>query len=261
MKKQPRAEMIYIRYILPVAVLIAVMVISFIPSYRYVVDGSLGDSVSAFDLIKNSIDASRNMLFGTEEASELALMSSRIFLVLLAVGFIGMLISFAASVYSLVMTMRYFFGNDEAAIERQRALFVTFFPNRIVLCALEQLVFLLVAFPYALPLVYKGVFGQNVTMALVSVDPLSVATVGFIAVIVLSCICAPMERKLDADVFKKRKDFEPDLNDADSEDEEKYEEEKITLSKEQNEFIRNLLRERKETTDTEITEEDKDGDE
>ena len=254
MKENSQKKFICVRYILPLAVLVVAAVVAFIPSYRFVVDGSLGDAVSAFDLMRNSFDTSRNMLFGSEEASELAVMSSKIFLTMLAVGCVGMLISLAVAIYSVVMTMRYFFGDNESAIERERALFITLLPNRIVLCACELLVFLLFAFPYALPFVYRGVFGQKVTMALVSVDPFMILIAGFLAVIIISCTTAPMERKLDVDVFKKRKAFEPEKNELSIEEEESNGD-NVALSKEQNEFIRYLLREKEQTSDEKTTEE------
>ena len=258
MKTETKKKIIYFRYILPVILLLIAFAISFVPSYRYVVEGALEDKQSAFDIVCGSLDTSRNVLFGTGESDSPNVVAARIILTMLAVGFIGVVISLAVSIYSLVMSMNYFMSDDEEKTEKQRVLFVTLLPNRIVLCALELLAFLSFAFPYVLPAVYENIYGQRVTLAVISIDPMAFAVVGFLALIVLSFVCAPMERSFGADLFKKIK---PTVETLEQDEDEEEEDERVELSQEQNEFIRSLLKNREKTIDSEMAEEDTDGDE
>ena len=46
MKKETKQKLIYLRYILPLVLIILVLLLGFLPSYRYVVTGEAHESVS-----------------------------------------------------------------------------------------------------------------------------------------------------------------------------------------------------------------------
>ena len=185
-------------------------------------------------------------------------LAAQTILTMLAVGFVGLMLSLVIAVYSLYVAMRYFMSDDEEAAEKKRIFFITLFSNRIILCVSELLALLFFAFPYALPTVYESIYGQKVTLALIMpIDGLWIAAAGFLAVIVLSFVCAPIERGLGIDLFKK---IRPAVENHE-EDWEEEEDAHIELSQEQNEFIRNLLKNKEKEIDSDITEEDTDGDE
>ena len=268
MKIQTKQKIVYARYIFPVVLLLILLAVSLVPAYQYVTSGDgggLSDKFSYFDLVGNYLESSRNALFGTEMTDEHILDAalSKNVLIIEAIGLVCFLVSLAVSVYSLIMAMKYFLSDDEDAVERQRTFFITLFPNRIVLCVFEFLAVLPFLFPYILPILLEKVYASQklrVTMAVVSVDPIMVAAVGFLILIVLSCVCAPLERQFDADLFKKR-GASKENGDCES-DEEVTDEQVAELSEEQNEFIRRLLLSRNEkNNDSDIAEDDNNGDE
>ena len=62
--------------------------------------------------------------------------------------------------------------------------------------------------------------GMSVRVDLAAPDCLIFAAVSLVAIAILSALCAPMERRFDADVFKRRKAFVREESDEPSESEE-----------------------------------------
>lgn len=59
--------------------------------------------------------------------------------------------------------------------------------------------------PYLIPAVYASTLDLTVRVALVAPDCLIFSLLSVAAICILSAVCAPMERRFDADVFKKRR--------------------------------------------------------
>ena len=245
MKNITKKKLIYVRYILPPVLIAFTLVMMLIPAYLFVIDGSINDgNVSALTLMKNSYNESRKVLFAaTEQQSAATLVFARTLLTFTIVFPLLFALGFAVSVYSSVVAIRYFTSDDEDSAERSRTLFVTFFPNRICLFAAELIVFPLYVFPYIMSPLYGRLYDMNVVLLLRAPDALIFGAVAFAAIIVLSVICAPMEREFGADIFRKRKGFE-DKADEESEDElyrETEDEDTVGAANERNARIRELL--------------------
>ncbi|MBQ2384961.1 MAG: hypothetical protein II292_02010, partial [Clostridia bacterium] len=108
-------------------------------------------------------------------------------------------------------------SDDEESAEKSRTLFITAIPNRIALTVAEALVLPICLFPYLLPAIYAHTLGMNVRVDLAAPDCLIFAAVSLVAIAILSALCAPMERRFDADVFKRRKAFDRDESEEQSE--------------------------------------------
>lgn len=205
MKKRTKQKLIYLRYILPPVLMLLILAAMLIPSYRYVSDGDINDTISAFSLIGNSYGQAREVLFGTDEQTNANLLFSRVLLIYILVATVLYAVALAAAIYSAVVAVRYFGSDDEEGAERSRTLFITFFPNRIILSIAEALCLGLAAFPYIMRPLYGGIYGMNVALILMAPDGLIIGGVLIIAIFILSAVCAPMERAFGADVFKKNR--------------------------------------------------------
>ena len=236
MKKRSRIKFVYARYILPPILMLLTFLSMLIPSYRYVTNGTLGEAVSALKLIVDNFASSRQVVFATTAQDAVHLLFSRTAMMLIMAFCLLFLLSFAVSVYSCVVALRYFSSDDEPAKEKSRTLFVTFVPNRIVLCVLYALCIPITLFPYILPALCDKIYSQYIGMALVAPDALTVACISVLAMVALCIVSAFPERALDIDLFKKRKAFEG------SEDEERaVDESEESSSSEQNEMVRRIL--------------------
>ena len=203
MKKQARQRLIYIRYILPPILMALILLVMLIPSYRYVINGEVEQPTSAMSLISNSYEETRAVLFGTGEQSNAKLVFSRILLISVILSVILFVIAVAAAVYCAAVAMIYFISDDEERAERVRTLFITLIPNRIFACAVQALCLAPILMPYMLPWLYKYAHGTRVVLTLTAPDGLIFGGLSVLTMIVLSILCAPMEREFGADIFKK----------------------------------------------------------
>ncbi len=249
MKKQTKQRLIYTRYILPPILIFLMVLIAFIPSYRYVESGSARGAISLAALISNAWEQGRVILFATPGATVAQMAYGRTLVALIIVAVALYIIALAVAVWSCAVALKLFISDDEEGAERSRTLFITFFPNRIVLTVIEALALALALFPYLVPLVYSHTLGLNVSLALNAPDGLIFGLVFIAAIAALSAITAPYERRFDADVFKKRAIFAAEA-DGDGEDSEyesvfgtdgEQDERDRALKEEQAELIRKLL--------------------
>ena len=123
-----------------------------------------------------------------------------------------------------------------------RETFITFFPNRIVLTAVEAISIPLVAIPYLMPAIYAYTLGTRVAFTLAAPDGFIFALISISAISVLSALTAPYERRFDADVFKKREAFGLAKTENREERAEELSDEERALRDEQAERIRRMLR-------------------
>ncbi len=244
LSKQAQTRLIYVRYVLPPVLMLLSVAMAFIPSYKYIIGGKMNETLSFAGLLNNRFSAARQVIFATAEQDAANLLFSKTVFWILAVCALLWLAAFAAAVYSAIVALKYFMSRNESGAEQSRTMFITFFPSRAVLCAVEGLILPLVLFPYILPLLYKNIRSYSVSLVLAAPDAMIFTAVSLLAVYILSILCAPMERTLNADLFKKHKAF---ANKDESEDGDYAAEQASTasLSKreraEQNERIRRLL--------------------
>ncbi len=210
MKTATQKRLIYLRYILPPLLVVVMLAAMAIPSYVYVMNGSVEEPASALTLLGNSYDRARQVLFGTAEETAQNIAFSKTVLIVMGLLALLSVAAFVINAWAAYVAVGYFGGNDEAAAEKRRATLCTFVPNRIVLCSCSVLMLAIAAFPYLVPSIYSASYGSSVrvVITLCAPDALILAGVGMVAAIVLSVLCAPAERRLGADIFKKRKPFE-----------------------------------------------------
>ncbi len=217
-KKKLKYALIYLRYILPPILMLLVLATLFIPSYRYVIAGEIDDNISGFSLIHTSFEEVRKVIFATGEQDAGELLFSRIVFGLL-IGFVILwIVGFASAVYSAIVALSYFLGNDEEALEKSRTLFITFFPNRIFLSIVQTFILPIALFAYALIPIYDGIWGIRVAVVLTAPDAFIFTLVILATIFILSAITAPWERRFDADLFKKKKRIVAESNDEVDED-------------------------------------------
>ncbi len=254
MKRDTQVRLIYTRYTLPPVLMLLMLATMFLPSYRYVMDGKLEDAVSPMTLLANSYNNTRLALFGTDKvAAESILFSRNVLITLIALVLIS-LVGIASAVYTCYAAMKYFRCTDKDAAEKAKILFSTICPNRIVLCVINTLSVAVALFPYLTPFFYDQAYGARVILTLTMPDTLIFACISVAAIITLSIISAPLEKRLGADLFKKRKPFEQEKEKREyiEKETEKEEKESSPISdaeREQNERIRRLLSKNKNGND------------
>ena len=245
MKKQTQKRFIYIRYILPSVLALAVIGSMLIPSYVYVVGGEVDAAISPLALISNSVETTRQVLFGGETRDGAEIAFSQTLLWMLGIFFVLALVSLVATVYATLTALIYFNLDDESRAEEKRAIFRALFPNRAVLLSMQALALPLALFPYILPAVYKSILGMSVTLVYAAPDTLLVYALSLVGVCVASCLSAPMERRFDADLFKARQPFEKKMDEeyhaADNGQTDRTLVVDTSAKREQNERIRKLL--------------------
>lgn len=203
MKKKSKENLIYLRYLLPIIISFVIIIMLFVPSYRFIFSGEVGNRMSTATLISNSWEQARNVLFGTAEQTDAAMIFSRTLFALIIILVIAFLLSFAVNIWVASVAFRYFLSSDEDSAERARRVLCVFVPNRIVFSFFSVLGLAISCLPYLMRPLYSFNYSQNVSVVLEAPDALIVGGVLVLALTVLSIVSAPIEKALDADVFKK----------------------------------------------------------
>ncbi len=209
MKVKTQKKLIYLRYILPVVIMLCMLLVMLIPSYRYVnvTEGTVEQPVSLWQLMSNSYTATRTVLFGEAEATAQSEAFARGVLTMLICVWVVYLAALGIAIYTAYIALKYFSSDDADGAERMRAIFVTIVPNRFVACATNLFSLALPLFAYFLPLFYTS---EKIAFLLFLPDALVVGGVLLLGTFVLSAMCAPLERGFGADVFARRAAFAED---------------------------------------------------
>lgn len=208
MKGNTKKYLIYIRYSLPIFALLITTVMLFVPSYRFIFSGKLGERMSVATLISNSWEQARGILFGTAEHTDAAMIFSKILFALIILSVLLLLFSICVSIWSAIVAFRCFLDDDEEETEKFRRIFTVFVPNRIVLCILSSIGLVIAIFPYLMKPIYAFTYSQQVTAVLEAPDALIVGGALILASCIISIICSYIEKELEADIFDKGKDGE-----------------------------------------------------
>ena len=238
MKNNGRKYLIYFRYSLPIVSHLIIFIMLFVPSYRFIFSGKAGELMSSAKLISNSWDQVRNILFGTAEQTNAAMIFSKMLFAIIILFVILFLLSFAVSVYSAIVAFRYFLSGNEESAEEQARVMRAFIPNRIVLCIFSSLGLVISFLLYLMKPLYAFTYSQQVTVVLEAPDALIVGGAFVVCGVILSIISAPIERAFDADIFPKRKKSKDDIFACDEEYDENQD---IEENIEANEYIRRLF--------------------
>ena len=238
MKNNAKKILIYTRYILPLIALIVTLIMFFVPTHRFRAESKWGEQVSAFKLMSNSWEKSRVILFGGGENTGADLLFSRTLFSLIIVFVILFVFSVVVSAWSLFTAMKYFISDNRDSAEDTKRIFNVFFPNRIVLCICSAVGIAAGLMPYVVNYLYTTVYSDDsFMMVLEAPDSLIVGGALVVASIVLSAVCAPLERGFDADIFKKK-----EITTAEDELDDVFDEDSYTATNAaQNEKIRRLF--------------------
>lgn len=237
MNKDTKKYLIYLRYVLPIFALAAMLVMLFVPSYRFIFSGKAGELMSNAKLISNSWEQARTVLFGTAEKTDAAIIFSRILLALVIVSVILFFVALAVSIWSVIVAFKCFLSDDEEGAEKSRRTFCAFVPNRIALCAITLLSTLLALVPYLMSPLYDFTYSEPVSLVLEAPDALIIGGALLLCSIILSIICAPIERAFGADIFERKK---ADIVD-DTDDLKENELEDANIDRDTSERIRRLF--------------------
>ena len=218
MKKTVRKGFIYFRYLFPIFVAVIMLALTFVPCYRFVTaDTGIKQAISANELLSNSWETVRNYLFGGQEqvqvTADFAGTLFGVIIVLCLLFAVGLI----SAIYAAYVAFRFF--ADGCRESKKRILFITIFPNRIVLCISYALTLPLLFLPRIMPLLYDGILKYHVELICQPFDMAWIELALVVAVIAVTFISARYETLCEMNVFVRYRD---------EEEEEEYEEQYAT---------------------------------
>ena len=221
------------------------LLLMYVPCYQFVTaDGGLHQKISAFELVSNSWNTVREYLFGNSEQLQVTADFAGAVLGIIIIFFLLFALGMATAIYTAVTAFRFF--SDGCAESKNRILFITLIPNRVVMCIYYALILPLAFFPRILPSVYKTVLNYHVELICEPFDIVIITMVLFAATLALVFITAPMESLAEMNVFVRYKreeteDVEDDGYEEEFQNEDAYDTLDRRTREEQNEKILKLL--------------------
>lgn len=217
-----RTGWIYVRYLFPLLMILLILIAMRIPCLQYTTaDTGTNDTISTWELLANSFEQSREILFGTEEQTQTNVSFSRTVLITLIVCTLLFLVGCTVAVWSAVAAFRY--ARDPKEVNTARIAFITLVPNRTVLCLWLLCLLPLPAFPRLLVLIYQAMMNYAVALDVTFAEPLIIALALWLIHLILSAATANAERELHLDPFQRLKPKE-------AEEETEQENEKLSPS-------------------------------
>ena len=203
-KEQRARVLIYIRYLLPVILCVALLGTAFIPCLRYSIAGTTQSEVSTVELMENTWNFSREYLFDPsnqddsvlkERFSWTALILVPVLVLLFAVGFIS---TAAVAIGGLLYINSREFRKTDA-----RIWFITLLPNRVVACILHALVLPMLFYSRIVILLYDKIMRIDMLFNTSFPEPWVFGLIAYAVTVTLCVVSAALEKKYDADQFKK----------------------------------------------------------
>ena len=245
--------LIYVRYLLPVVLCLALLGTMLIPCLQYSTVEGTQKEISALELMENSWDQVRAYLFATSDQEITQVRFSWTVLILLPVLVLFFLIGAVMTVAVAVGAMRYI-NNYAYRKTDARIWFITIIPNRIVVCAVQALILPMLFYSRMIIPLYTKVLHVGVLLNVSFPEPWVWGLIAYAVIVALTVISARFERELDADPFKKIKRpvvrvVDPEKDEPAEEEEPKftdeaarrYYENQKRAREEQAELIRRLL--------------------
>jgi len=192
MNRNSRKGFIYFRYIFPIIAALIMMILVFIPAYRYITaDTGLKEAMSLGGLIGNSWDTVRTYLFdgGADKQQPITDFSATV-LTLIIVFVILFAVGLAVAIWTAVEALRYFLVGDTH--EKSRVLFLTLVPNRILSCVYLALLLPIFTLPMLMPTLYDNILNYHVELS-VTVDMLYIALALWLAAVIITAVSARFE--------------------------------------------------------------------
>ena len=251
--KNAKTAVIYVRYILPVALCLLLIGAMFISCLSYsTVEGTQGE-ISEAELLSNTWEQTRTYLFGNSDREATQESFSWTAVILIP----ALVLLFAAGVLSSVIVAAgaiLYINYPEFRKSDTRIWFVTFFPNRIIVCILQALVLPLLFYSRITILLYDKIMNVDVLLNVSFPEPWVWGLISVAMICALSAVSAKFERELGCDTFKKiDSPIVKVIDPEDSQEEEKHEpqfkteseriyyENQMRAREEQAEYIRKLL--------------------
>ncbi len=259
MKRSTRRGLIYFRYIFPFIALIGMIILMFIPCYRFITaDTGMNAAISLSELMGNSWDTVRGHLFGgTAEQSEATVDFSKYVLTLIIAFVVLFTIGVASVVYSAASALAYFNGGKSS---RAHALFITLVPNRVALCVYHALLLPVFFFPMILPVIYGGILTYQVELVCDPFDMLFIALALYLLTVFFVFFTSRYETLEQMNVFYRPRPLKTHRasisEEEDAEDEEELDEYQKMDKRAREEQTERILRLLNKSNDTE-EEEDK----
>ncbi len=203
MNKNTNKGFIYFRYIFPIVMALLSVILMFIPCYSYITaDTGVNDAISLWELMGNSWQTVREYLFGSGTKYDVTIDFARILMALLIVFVVLFVLGVAFSAYCAITAFRYF-AND-CKESKERILFITLVPNRIVLCIYTALTLPIFFMPMLMPLLYKNYLYYQVQLSVTPFDMVYIALALYIACVIIVAISTQKESMSQMNIFAKR---------------------------------------------------------
>lgn len=222
MKKTTQKGYIYFRYLFPIFVAVIMLILAFVPCYRFVTaDTGIKQAISANQLLSNSWDTVREYLFsGKEQVQVTADFAGTLFGIIIVFCLL-FAIGLASAIYAAVVAFRFFAEGGKES--KRRILFITIFPNRIVLSICYALTLPLLFLPKIMPWLYRSILNYHVELICEPFDMVWIDVALIVAVVAVIFVSAKYETLQEMNVFVRYRD---------EEQQEEYEEQYTNYEKE-----------------------------
>ena len=207
-RKKTTSWVIHLRHIFPAATDLLLVILIFIPSFRFIITSKLQPTQSVFELISNSWKGSREYLFSAsaQTTPQGEAMYRAIFIALIA-----LILLFALGVAINVFSMIVSYGDMISPEENKKLknVYLAFIPNRIVLCVFRVLVIPIFFLPDIVARYYRTRLFQAVAVKYTFLHPAIIAAVLFVITVVITLIARKHEISDGRDVFFKKSRAKP----------------------------------------------------
>lgn len=201
-KKTRHYPLIYARYVLPLTVNIAIIIISFLPVIRFTLDSDERQTMSLAKLIQNTWDNSRLYLFSsqTQQTNDGVLFYKSAFsllIILTALFIAGTLLN----IFAAISCKAYFFDGNS----KLRNIYTSIVPNRVIMLIFSLSLLPIAFFPDILVYLYRHLLLYNVSVEYSFLSTGIMALILFAALVTVTLISRKKEEQFNLNIFKYKK--------------------------------------------------------
>ena len=240
--------LIYIRYLLPIALCLAMLMSTLVPCLQYSTTEGTNDKISASELYENSWDQVRHYLFSGAETKADQARFSRVMLATLIIMAVLFALGALGTAAIAFFALRYVNDPDKKRAKNDvwRIWFVTVIPNRIVCCVIFALTLPLTFLSRLIVPMYDTMMNVDVLLRVSFPEPWVWALISLAVVIAMSVASSVYEKKLKVDVFESEKQKKRNALGKFAEDTEDTEE-LSEMRARQAELVKNILAKKDDT--------------
>ncbi len=200
MKKSTRRGFVYFRYIMPILMAVCLIVLMFIPCYRFITaDTGVNQAISLSELLDNSWDTSREYMFGNGEKNDVTLDFARTLFIVVIMMWVLFAIGVLFAIYSAVIAFRYILSG--CVESKSRILYVTLTVNRVVLCVYYALMIPIFMLPKIMPYLYDNMLNYHIELSTSPFDMLWASLGVFAATAIIIAISKRFEVLAQINVY------------------------------------------------------------